>query len=110
MYIHVLFYICIDTFYVCPPVCVCMCMWVPACMCVCNYVCMYTYICADVSLTTCTIRYLRSLLLLTVLPPVVGTSHDPNKCLDEIIQVSKSIQSNYITLHCSIMYYMLSCS
>ena len=54
------------------------------------------YVCVCVSLTIYTNRYLRSLLLLTVLPPVIGTSHDPNKCLDEIIQVSKSKQSTLI--------------
>ena len=61
------------------------------------------YICVNVCVCVCffnhhTNRYLRSLLLLTVLPPVIGTSHNPNKCLDEIIQVSKSIQG-YGSVH-----------
>ena len=75
---------------------------------------LYVFVFTSVSLTGYTNRYLRSLLLLAILPPVVGTSHDPNDCLNEVIQLSKSKHSTYIIVAtyyaCILMYFVISSS
>ena len=52
---------------------------------------MFTHLCHLIKSVLNFIRYLLSCLSLAVLPQGVGTSHDPCQCLDEIVELSKSI-------------------
>ena len=49
---------------------------------------MFTHLC---HLIKSVLNFIRYLLSLAVLPQGVGTSHDPCQCLDEIVELSKSI-------------------